>query len=85
MSIRYYFSETKREKYNEDNFLNQTTLTVARATVFYCILLRGRRKESAAVRVMTQQRRGKQLTQQRRQNNNNIAEAVTHKPIQYNK
>ena len=27
----------KREKCNEDNFLNQTT-TVARATVFYCVL-----------------------------------------------
>ena len=49
-------------------------MTVARATVFYWILC-GRRKESAAVRVMTQQRR----------QNNNIAETITHKPIQYNK
>jgi hypothetical protein len=57
-------------------------MTVARATVFYCILC-GRRKESAAVRVMTQQHRRK-LTQQRRQNNN-IAEAITHKSIKYNK
>ena len=58
-------------------------MTVARrATVFSCILC-GRRKESAAVRVMTQQHRVK-LTQQRRQNNN-IAEAITHKSIQYNK
>ena len=57
-------------------------MTVAHATVFYCILC-GQRKESAAVRVMTQQHRRK-LTKQRRQNNN-IAEAKTHKSIQYNK
>ena len=57
-------------------------MTEARAAVFYCILC-GRRKESVAVRVMTQQHRRK-LTQQRRQNNN-IAEAITHKSIQYNK
>jgi hypothetical protein len=55
-------------------------MTVARVTVFYCILC-GRRKESAAVCVMTQQHRRK-LTQQRRQNNN-IAEAITHESIQY--
>ena len=66
-----------REKYNEDKFLNQTTMTVARATVFYCIILCGRRKECAAVCVMTRQHRLK-LTQQHRQNNN-IAEAITHK------
>ena len=48
-------------------------MTVARATVFYCILC-GRGKESAAVCVMTQQHRRK-LTQQRRQKNN-IAEAI---------
>ena len=71
-SIRYYFSETKPlrwvsirfkiETYNEDNFLNQTTLlTVARATVFYCILC-GRRKESAAVRrIMTHQQHRRKL------------------------
>ena len=54
-------------------------MTVARATVFYCILYE-RRKESAVVCVMTQQYRRK-LTQQRRQNDN-IAEAITHKSIQ---
>ena len=58
-------------------------MTVARATIFYCILY-GRRKESAAVCVMTQQHSRKLMTQQRRQNNN-IAEAITHKSIQYNK
>ena len=64
-------------------------MTVARATVFYCILC-GRRKESAALRVMTQHHRRK-LTQQHRKNNkqhrenNTIAEAITRKPIQYNK
>jgi len=69
---------------NKGNFLNQTTLTVARATVFYCILC-GRRKESDAVHVMIQQHnRRKLLTQQCRQNNN-IAKNITHKPIQYNK
>ena len=73
----------KREKYNKDNFLNQTTMTVSRATVFYCILCRRRKESAAAVCVMTQQHRRK-LTQQRRKNNN-IAEAITHKSIQYNK
>ena len=58
-------------------------MTVARATVFYCIL-RGRRKESAAVCVMTTQQNRQKLTQQRRLNNN-IADAITHKPNQYNK
>ena len=44
-------------------------MTIARATVFYCILC-GRRKERAAVVcVMTQHHRQK-LTQQCRQNNN---------------
>ena len=57
-------------------------MTVARATVFYCILCE-RRKENVAVYVITQQHRRK-LTQQRRQNNN-VAEAITNKPIQYNK
>ena len=71
--------------FNKDNFLNQITMAVARATVFYCIILCGRRKESAAVVcvIMTQQHRRKR-TQQRRQYNK-IAEAVTHKSIQYNK
>ena len=58
-------------------------MTVARATVFYCILC-GRRKECAAVRVMTQQHRQK-MAQQRRQSNNIADEAITHKPIQYDK
>jgi hypothetical protein len=59
-------------------------MTVARARVIYRIqILCGRRKESAAVCVMTHQHKRK-LTQQRRQNNN-IAEAITHKSIQYNK
>jgi len=57
-------------------------MTLAHATVFYCILCGRRRKESAAVCVMTQRHRRK-LTQQRRQDNN-IAEAITHKSIQYN-
>ena len=57
-------------------------MTVARATVSYCILC-GRREESAAVRVMAQQQRRK-LTQQRRRNND-IAESIIQKPIQYNK
>ena len=57
-------------------------MTVARATVFYCILC-GRRKESAAICVTTQQHRLK-LTQQHRQNNK-IAETKTHKSNQYNK
>ena len=61
-----------------------STITVARATVVYCILC-GRRKEGAAVRVMTQQHRRK-LTQQRRQNNYiAVAETITHKLIRYNK
>jgi hypothetical protein len=52
----------KRETYNEDKFLNQNTVTVARSTVFYCIL-RGHRKEFATdVCVITQQHRRK-LTQ----------------------
>ena len=57
-------------------------MTVARATVLYCILC-GRRKESADVRVMTTQQHRLKLTQQRRQNNN-IAETITHKSNQYN-
>ena len=57
-------------------------MTVARATVFYRILC-GRSKESAAVRVLTQQH-SRKLTQQRRKNNK-IAEAITHKSIQYTK
>ena len=57
-------------------------MTVVRATVFYRILC-GSRKESAAVRVLTQQHK-RTLTQQRIQNNN-IAEAITHKSVQYDK
>ena len=57
-------------------------MTEARATVLYCILC-GQRKESAAVFCVMTQRHRRKLTQQRRQNNN-IAEAITHKPNQYN-
>ena len=54
-------------------------------TVSVLLTLCGRRKEGAAVRVMTQQRRRK-LTQQRRQNNYiAVAETITHKLIRYNK
>ena len=87
MSIRfYYFCEVTlrveesisfetEKKYNEGNFLNQTTMKSSpRYCEFYCIL-HGWRKESAAVCVMTQQHR----------QNNNIAEAIVHKLIQYNK
>ena len=73
-----------REKYNEDNFLIQTTMTIAPATVCstaYCV--DGEKRVLPYVLAMAQQQRQK-LTQQQRQNSN-IAEAITHKPIQYNK
>ena len=66
--------------HNEDNFLNRTTMIVAYATVFYCILC-GCRRESAAVRVRKQQHRRKLTQQRRQQDNNTAAEAITHKPI----
>jgi len=60
-----------------------TVVAAHATTVFYCIPC-GRRKDNAAVRVMTQQHRRKPTQQQRRQNNK-IAEAITHKSNQYNK
>ena len=59
-------------------------MTVARATVFYCTLCERRKESAAMIRVMTQQHRRK-LAQQRRQSNNIADEAITHKPIQYDK
>jgi hypothetical protein len=73
-----------REKYNEDNFLNKTTMTVASVTLYTILhILCERRKESTDVCIMTQQHKRKltqqhrrKMTQQRRQNNHNIAEAI---------
>ena len=62
-------------------------MTVARATLFYCILcvVDGEKRECCRMCYDTATQTKTEDTAECRRQNNNIAEAITHKPIQYNK
>jgi len=73
------------KKYNEGNFLNQTTLlypVLLRALLHTVWMEKREKRVRAAVCVMAQQHRRNKLTQQQRRQNNKIAETIiTYKPI----